>query len=57
MPFLPQASKASSGTSVRAGTEPLTTLNADWNDGDMTALAMAFCALTALAPVTPNIAN
>ena len=30
MPFLPQASKSVSGTSVRAGTEPLTTLKADW---------------------------
>ena len=33
MAFLPQSSKSVSGTSVRAGTEPLTTLKADWNAG------------------------
>ena len=35
MPFLPQSSKAVSGTSVRAGTEPLTTLKADWKLGHL----------------------
>ena len=44
MPFLPQASKSVSGTSVRAGTEPFTTLNADWKLFDSVALASATCA-------------
>ena len=43
MPCLPQSSKASSLTSVRAGTDPLTTLNADWKDGDRMAEASAAC--------------
>lgn len=39
--LLPQASKSVSGTSVRAGTEPLTTLKADWKLFDSVAVASA----------------
>ena len=56
MPFLPQASKSASGTSVRAGTEPFTTLNADWNFGFMIAEAIRSWAGTRSSP-TANIAN
>src|SRR5258706_15658615 len=56
MPFLPQASKAVSGTSVRAGTEPLTTLNADWKPGSMIAEA-SFAWAAALSLPTLNITN
>src|SRR6185295_7270177 len=56
MPFLPQASNAASGTSVRAGTEPFTTLNADWNPGSMIAEASLVCA-SALSAPTLNITN
>ncbi|MNT92050.1 hypothetical protein D3C72_2332600 [compost metagenome] len=56
MPFLPQASKSVSGTSVRAGTEPLTTLKADWKVGLSIADAMASCA-GILSSATLNIAN
>ena len=56
MPFLPQSSNAPSGTSVRAGTEPLTTLKALWNEGFMMAEASLTWASLAPAP-TLNIAN
>ncbi len=56
MPFLPQSSNASFGTSVRAGTEPLTTLKADWNSGFMTAEAISFWAFCLSSP-TWNMTN
>ncbi len=56
MPFLPQSSKAVVGTSVRAGTEPLTTLKADWKVG--LSMAEAICSWPAtLSSATLNIAN
>ena len=44
-----------SGTSVRAGTEPLTTLNADWKTGFITEDAIDSCAAELPEPL--NIAN
>jgi transposase InsO family protein len=39
MPFLPQASKLVSGTSLRAGIEPFLMLKVSWNFGSITAAA------------------
>src|SRR5436190_877778 len=56
MPFLPHMSKSVSGTSMRAGTEPLMTLKADWKLLLMVAAAMAVCAALRSAD-TLKIAN
>ena len=56
MPCLPQSSNASSETSVRAGTEPLTTLKADWKDGLRIEEASAACSAETVPPWS-NIAN
>src|SRR3984893_18674963 len=54
--FFPQASNLVSGTSVRAGIEPLARLKASWKLGFMTALASVRCPLACFWP-TLNMAN
>src|SRR5437762_9896379 len=54
--FFPQASNFVSGTSVRAGIEPLARLKASWKLGFMTALASVSCPLACFWP-TLNMAN